>query len=183
MVMLTTSKTTTSWMFAVLAYTSVTSRYMATVLASFWEPRWHCFCKGFCISLLQRNLIISPSKWVPIHPAEKTTLLVQKKADSTAIYLQKMMKRLETEIRRGYDNLVCLRSRDVRLSVNLLCLHRHNANNVKQRCFGPLHHASTAISYECTKSSRTLCTWGWREAVGYTIIPNDTTVKPYPPSV
>jgi len=33
--MLTTSKTATSGMFAVLSYTAVTSRYVATVLAGF----------------------------------------------------------------------------------------------------------------------------------------------------
>lgn len=41
MVVLTTSKTTTSWMFAVLSYTTVTSRYVAAVLASLGEMGGH----------------------------------------------------------------------------------------------------------------------------------------------
>jgi len=42
-VVLTASKTTTTWMFTVLSYTSVTGGYVAAVLASLGEPGWHGF--------------------------------------------------------------------------------------------------------------------------------------------
>jgi hypothetical protein len=44
-VVLTTSKTTTSWMLAVLSYTTVTGGYMTTVLAGLRETGRHGVCK------------------------------------------------------------------------------------------------------------------------------------------
>jgi hypothetical protein len=44
-VMGTTSKTTTTWVFPMLAYTTVTCRDVAPVLAGLGESGWHLFDK------------------------------------------------------------------------------------------------------------------------------------------
>ena len=154
MVMLTTSKTTTSWMFAVLAYTSVTGRYVATMFASFREPGWHCFLlRIVCISLLQQNLIISPSKWVPIHPAEKSMFLVPKGQIQQPCTSRRWWRGLkqrfvkDTDLEGGWrfgmpglSSKSCLRC---------IATTQIMSNNIVWRC-GIFNHASTAISYECT---------------------------------
>ena len=79
MVVLTTGKTTTSGVLAVLANTTVTGRDVAAVLTSLGEPRRHFLCRpDECNATKKREkdrqrLIPSASSDRPkIHPASKS---------------------------------------------------------------------------------------------------------------
>jgi hypothetical protein len=137
--MLTTSKTTTSGMFPVLSYTSVTGRYMAAMLACLREPRRHCFCgmKG-AISLGPSLMPKTAQVAIQCPPNPSTPELGPFRSKDMGFAALDPLDALEV---RRYG--VCAWILTLRTVVGLGCLsaspgrnlarvHRHNANTRKQ---------------------------------------------------
>ena len=75
-VVLTTSKTTTSWVLAVLANTAVAGGDVSAVLASLAESGWHCLQKDSYVSVIRASTEPSTANTTPNNVQQHPAIVV-----------------------------------------------------------------------------------------------------------